>query len=56
MGYTALERGSRHLSPEQLVRMDSDFCTRVKIAFRTGRESVNAATATYDLPSRRRSP
>jgi hypothetical protein len=41
-------------SPEQLARMDSDFCTRVRIAFRAGSESVKAATATYDLPARRR--
>jgi hypothetical protein len=41
-------------SPEQLVRMDSDFCTRVEIAFRAGVESVSAAVATYDLPARRR--
>ena len=41
-------------SPEQLVRMDSDFCTRVEIAFRAGGESVSAAAATYDLPARRR--
>jgi hypothetical protein len=41
-------------SLEQLVRMDSDFCTRVRVAFRTGGESVRAATATYDLPAQRR--
>jgi hypothetical protein len=41
-------------SPEQLARMDSDFCTRVRIAFRAGGESMTAATATYDLPARRR--
>jgi hypothetical protein len=41
-------------SPEQLVRMDSDFCTRVRIAFGSGGESVRAATATYDLPVQRR--
>jgi hypothetical protein len=40
-------------SPEQLARMDSDFCTRVEIAFRAGGESMNAAAATYDLPARR---
>jgi predicted Zn-dependent protease len=41
-------------SPEQLARMDSDFCTRVRIAFRAGGESMSAATATYDLSARRR--
>ena len=41
-------------SPEQLARMDSDFCTRVRIAFRAGGESMSAATATYDLPAQRR--
>jgi hypothetical protein len=41
-------------SPEQLARMDSDFCTRVEIAFRAGEESMSAATATYDLPAQRR--
>jgi hypothetical protein len=41
-------------SPEQLARMDSDFCTRVEIAFRAGGESMSAAAATYDLPGRRR--
>ena len=40
-------------SPEQLARMDSDFCTRVRITLRSGRESLKAATATYDLPARR---
>jgi hypothetical protein len=40
-------------SREQLARMDSDFCTRVRIAFRAGGESMNAAAATYDLPARR---
>jgi hypothetical protein len=40
-------------SPEQLARMDSDFCTRVRIAFRAGGESMSAAAATYDLPARR---
>jgi hypothetical protein len=40
-------------SREQLARMDSDFCTRVRIAFRAGGESMSAATATYDLPARR---
>jgi hypothetical protein len=43
-------------SPEQLARMDSDFCTRVRVAFRAGGESMSAATATYDLPARRRAP
>jgi hypothetical protein len=33
-------------SPEQLARRDSDFCTRVRIAFRAGGESMNAAAAT----------
>jgi hypothetical protein len=41
-------------SREQLARMDSDFCMRVTIAFRAGGESMSAATATYDLPARRR--
>ena len=41
-------------SLEQLVRMDSDFCSRVQIAFRAGGESVSAAAATYDVPARRR--
>jgi hypothetical protein len=40
-------------SPEQLARMDSDFCARVEIALRAGGESMSAATATYDLPARR---
>jgi hypothetical protein len=40
-------------SREQLARMDSDFRTRVRIAFRAGGESMSAATATYDLPARR---
>ena len=40
-------------SPEQLARMDSDFCTRVRTAFRAGGESLSAARATYDLPARR---
>jgi hypothetical protein len=41
-------------SPEQLARMDSDFCTRVEIALRAGGESMSAAAATYDLPAQRR--
>src|SRR4051812_34833525 len=39
-------------SPEQLARMDSDFCTRGEIALRAG--GVSAATATYDLLAQRR--
>jgi hypothetical protein len=48
------DEASSTWSPEQLARMDSDFCTRVRIAFRSGGESVRAATATYDLPAQRR--
>jgi hypothetical protein len=33
--------------------MDSDFCTRVEIALRSGGESMSAATAPYDLPAQR---
>jgi hypothetical protein len=41
-------------SPEQLVRMDSDFCSRVTIAFRSGGESARAAAAIYAPPAQRR--
>jgi len=41
-------------SRDQLARMDSDFCTRVRIAFQAGGESMSAPAATYYLPARRR--
>jgi hypothetical protein len=41
-------------SAQQLARMDSNFCTRVATAFRAGSESVQAATATYNLLAHRR--
>jgi hypothetical protein len=45
------DRNGAH-STEQLERMNQEFIDAVERAFRAGRESETAATATYDLRRR----